>query len=58
MNNISALTVALGEALKPDFKKYAKQVIKNTKAMEEVFKKNKVKMISGGSDNHLILIDV
>jgi glycine hydroxymethyltransferase len=58
MNNISALAVALSEALKPDFRKYTKQVIKNTKAMEEVFKKNKVKMISGGSDNHLILIDV
>jgi glycine hydroxymethyltransferase len=58
MNNISALAVALGEALQPEFRKYVKQIIKNTKAMEEVFKKHKVKMISGGSDNHLILIDV
>ena len=58
MNNIAALAVALGEALKADFKKYAKQILKNTQAMVKVFEKNGVKMISGGSDNHLILIDV
>ncbi len=58
MNNIAALAVALGEAQKPAFKKYARQVIKNAQAMAEVFKKEKVKMISGGTDNHLILLDV
>ena len=58
MNNIAGLAVALGEALKPSFKKYAKQVVENAKAMAEIFQKNKVKMISGGTDNHLILIDV
>jgi len=58
MNNIAGLAVALGEALKPSFKKYAKQVVENAKAMAEVFKKNEVRMISGGTDNHLILIDV
>ncbi len=58
MNNIAALAVALGEAQKPAFKKYAQQVIKNAQAMAEIFKKEKVRMISGGTDNHLILIDV
>jgi glycine hydroxymethyltransferase len=58
MNNIAALVVALGEAQKSSFKKYAKKVVENAQAMAEVFKKEKVKMISGGTDNHLILIDV
>ncbi len=58
MNVISAKAVAFGEALKPSFKKYAKQVLKNAKAMEKVFKREKIRMIGGGTDNHLILADV
>lgn len=58
MNVIAAKAVAFGEALKPSFKKYAKQVLKNTKAMEKVFKREKIRMITGGTDNHLILADV
>jgi len=58
MNNIAAKAVAFGEALTPAFKKYAKQILKNAKAMEEVFHKNKIRMIGGGTDNHLILADV
>jgi len=58
MHSIAAKAVAFGEALKPSFKKYAKQVLKNAKAMEKVFKKNKIRMIGGGTDNHLILADV
>jgi len=58
MNVIAAKAVAFGEALKPSFKKYAKQVLKNAKAMEKVFKKEGVRMIGGGTDNHLILADV
>lgn len=58
MHQIAAKAVAFGEALKPSFKKYAKQILKNTKAMENVFKKSKARMITGGSDNHLILLDV
>ncbi|MFZ3043735.1 MAG: serine hydroxymethyltransferase [Minisyncoccia bacterium] len=58
MHQIAAKAVAFGEALRPSFKKYAKQIIKNTKVMEKVFKKNKSRMITGGSDNHLILLDV
>lgn len=58
MNVVAAKAVAFGEALKPSFKKYAKQVLKNAKAMEKVFKKEGVRMIGGGTDNHLILADV
>jgi len=58
MHQIAAKAVAFGEALKPSFKKYAKQIIANTKAMEKVFKKAGARMITGGSDNHLILLDV
>lgn len=56
---IAAKAVAFGEALKPDFKDYIDQVIKNAKAMEEVFAEDDtVRMISGGTDNHLLLLDV
>jgi glycine hydroxymethyltransferase len=58
MHIIAAKAVAFGEALTPKFKVYAKQILKNTKAMEQVFKKNKIRMIGGGTDNHLILADV
>ncbi len=58
MHQVAAKAVAFGEALKPSFKKYAKQILKNTKAMEKVFKKEKARMIAGGSSNHLILLDV
>ena len=58
MHTIAAKAVAFGEALTPAFKKYAKQILKNAKAMEAVMKKNKIHMIGGGTDNHLILADV
>jgi glycine hydroxymethyltransferase len=58
MHTIAAKAVAFGEALRPEFKEYAKQILKNAKAMEEVMKKNGVRMIGGGTDNHLILADV
>jgi glycine hydroxymethyltransferase len=58
MNVIAAKAVAFGEALKPSFKKYAKQILKNAKAMEKVLKREKIRMIGGGTDNHLILADV
>ncbi len=58
MHTIAAKAVAFGEAMKPKYKKYATQVLKNAKAMEAVFKKNNVRMIGGGTDNHLILADV
>jgi glycine hydroxymethyltransferase len=58
MHIIAAKAVAFGEAMSPKFKVYAKQVLKNAKAMADVFKKNNIRMIGGGTDNHLILADV
>ena len=58
MHQIAAKAIAFGEALRPSFKKYAKQIIVNTHAMEKVFKKHGARMLTGGSDNHLILLDV
>lgn len=58
MHTIASKAVAFGEAATPTFKEYAKQVLKNAKAMEEVLKKNNIRMIGGGTDNHLILADV
>ncbi|MDD5356931.1 MAG: serine hydroxymethyltransferase [Candidatus Pacebacteria bacterium] len=58
MHTVAAKAVAFGEALKPAFKKYAEQILKNAKAMEAVFKREKIRMITGGTSNHLILADV
>jgi glycine hydroxymethyltransferase len=58
MNQIAAKAVAFGEALQPSFKAYAFQIIKNAKAMAEVMKENNIRMLGGGTDNHLILADV
>lgn len=58
MHVIAAKAVALGEALKPEFKDYAKRVIDNTRAMANVFNESPLNVISGGTDNHLFLVDV
>ncbi len=58
MNNICALAVALGEALKPSFRKYARQVIKNAKVLERELRKYGFKIMFGGTDNHMVLVDV
>lgn len=58
MHVIGAKAQCFYEALQPEFKEYAKNIIKNSNAMAEEFKKNGVKVISGGTDNHLMLIDV
>ena len=55
---IAGKAVCFAEALRPEFKEYASQVLKNIKAMENIFNKEGVKLISGGSDNHLLLIDL
>lgn len=57
MNQIAAVAVALDEATRPGFKNYGKQIIQNAKAMEKVFKRAKWKLVSGGTDSHLLLID-
>ena len=57
-NNIAAKAVAFKEALEPAFKKYAKQIKKNAKILETEFNKRGYKLCFGGTDNHLLLIDV
>lgn len=58
MNNIAGKAVAFGEAMTPAFKEYAVQILKNAKAMEAVFHKASIRMLGGGTSNHLILADV
>ena len=58
MNMIAGKAIGFEEALQPSFKQYQEQVLANVKAMEKVFKERGVKMVSGGSDNHLILLDL
>lgn len=58
MHIIAAKAVAFKEALSPEFKQYQKQIVKNAKAMAEEFKALGVKMVSGGTDNHLILLNL
>ena len=55
---IAAKAVAFGEALKPEFKEYSAQVIANAQAMGEGFKERGFKLVSDGTDNHLILLDL
>ena len=54
---VAAKAICFGEALKPEFKVYQQQVVKNMKAMVEAFKANNIPVVSNGSDNHLCLID-
>lgn len=58
MHIIAAKAVAFKEALSPEFKEYQKQIVKNAAAMADEFKKLGVKMVSGGTDNHLILLNL
>jgi len=58
MNNAAAKAVAFGEALKPSFKTYAKQVLKNAKVLEKELKDYGYKLCFGGTDNHMVLVDV
>lgn len=58
MHIIAAKAVAFGEALTPAFRSYTAQILKNAKAMETVFKQAGVRLLCGGTDNHLLLADV
>ena len=58
MHVIAGKAVAFGEALRPDFKTYAKQVVANAKVLAEGLASGGVKLVSGGTDNHLMLVDV
>ena len=54
---IAAKAVCFGEALKPEFKAYQHQIILNAKALEQAFRAEGIRMVSGGTDNHLLLLD-
>lgn len=58
MHVIAAKAVALGEALQDSFKDYAANVIKNAKALAEALNKEGIELVSGGTDNHLLLVDL
>ena len=58
MHVIAAKAVCFGEALKPEFKEYAKQVVKNAKVLSERLIENGFNIVSGGTDNHLMLVDL
>ncbi|EFD9722004.1 TPA: serine hydroxymethyltransferase [Escherichia albertii] len=58
MHVIAGKAVALKEAMEPEFKTYQQQVAKNAKAMVEVFLERGYKVVSGGTDNHLFLVDL
>ena len=58
MHVIAAKAVCFKEALQPEFKEYQAQIIKNTKALCEGLQKRGIKIVSGGTDNHLILVDL
>ncbi len=55
---IAAKAVAFGEALRPDFKDYASQVVKNAKALASALQNHGYRIVSGGTDTHLILVNV
>lgn len=58
MHVIAAKAVCFREALQPEFKAYQQQIVKNAKALENAFRANDIKMVSDGTDNHLILMDL
>jgi glycine hydroxymethyltransferase len=58
MHIIAAKAVAFGEALQPGFKDYAAQIVKNAKALAETLMAGGVDVVSGGTDNHLMLVDL
>ena len=58
MHIIAAKAVCFGEALKPEFKEYARKIVENAQAMAAELQARGVKLVSGGTDNHLMLIDL
>lgn len=58
MHVIAGKAVAFGEALQPEFKTYAAQIIKNSKQLAKTLEENGVQVLTGGTDNHLLLIDL
>ena len=58
MHIIAAKAVALGEALRPEFKDYQAQIVKNAKVLAETLTAGGIELVSGGTDNHLMLLDL
>ena len=58
MHTIAAKAVCFGEALKPEFKAYQQQIVKNAKALEKALLAEGFDLVSGGTDNHLLLVDL
>ena len=58
MHTIAAKAVCFGEALQPSFKHYMQQVVKNAQAMANALSSDTVRLVSGGTDNHLMLVDL
>jgi len=58
MHVIAGKAICFGEALRPEFKKYAQRIIDNARALSEVLAGGGLKLVSGGTDNHLMLVDV
>jgi glycine hydroxymethyltransferase len=58
MHAVAAVAVAFKEALQPEFKAYAQQIVDNARAMAEAFAERGYSLVSGGTDNHLLLVDV
>ena len=58
MHVIAAKAVCFGEALKPEFKEYQKQILKNSKALEKSLLEEGLALVTGGTDNHLLLVDL
>ncbi len=58
MHTISAKAVCFEEALRPSFTEYNKQIVKNAKVLAETLTNNGIRLVSGGTDNHLMLIDL
>ena len=58
MHQIAAKAVCFKEAMRPEFEEYARQIKKNTKALAEGLREHDLEMVSGGTDNHLVLVDL
>jgi glycine hydroxymethyltransferase len=58
MHQVAAKAVAFGEALRPSFQQYARQVIANAKTLGEVLVENGMRLVAGGTDTHLVLVDL
>ena len=58
MNVIGAKAVSFGEILSPEFKLYAEQIVKNAKKLASILTQEGIKLVSGGTDNHLVLLDL